>query len=129
VNPIPENAVAWLKELRSRGKITPKNFEGRMRYLRKKSNSGYKQNSARISFASYHVAMFEDPAKTSLLLGHQSPSLLWNTYRALVTKAEAERYWLITPTYDGKTTSKAEPSQAEIDAARAKRLQRALAEK
>ena len=81
VNPIPDNALKWLLELRTTGKVTPANYEGRMRYLRKMSKAGAKQNSARISFASYHVAMFEDPAKTSLLLGHQSPALLWNTYR------------------------------------------------
>ena len=84
VNAIPENAVQWLKELRSTGRVTAENHEGRMRWMRKVSKIEYQQNSARISFASYHVAMYEDPAKTSLLLGHQNPSLLWNTYRALL---------------------------------------------
>jgi hypothetical protein len=46
--------------------------------------------------------LHEDAAKTSLMLGHQNPALLWNTYRALVSKEEAKRYWKITPDYDGK---------------------------
>lgn len=68
VNPIPKNAFEWLKKLRATGKVTPTNYEGRMRYLRRASKVIYKQNAARISFASYHVAMHEDAAKTSLLL-------------------------------------------------------------
>ena len=127
VNAIPKNALAWLIELRGKGKIPPENYAGRMRYLRKKSNSGYMQNSARISFASYHVAMYEDPPKTSLLLGHQSPALLWNTYRALVTKAEAERFWKITPDYTGEEIKKAQPTMEEMKSARGKRLAKALA--
>jgi integrase len=126
VNPIPKNAQDWLKELRAKGKLTPANYEGRMRYLRKKCPSGYMQNSARINFASYHVAKHEDPAKTSLLLGHQNPALLWNTYRALVTKGEAERYWKITPDYTDDGIKAAPPSVEQIQGRRAKTLQAAL---
>ena len=125
VNPLPENALAWLRKLRGKGKVTPENYEGRMRYLRKVAKANYKQNSARISFASYHVAMHEDAAKTSMLLGHQNPALLWNTYRALVTKAEAERYWRITPTYGGESLGM--PTQEEIDSARQRKIALALA--
>jgi len=69
-------------------------------YFPENVDLSYHQNSARICFASYHIAAFEDPAKTSLLLGHQNSALLWNTYRALVTKAEAEKYWRIKPGHD-----------------------------
>jgi len=126
VNPIPKNALAWLKELRGKGKITPDNYEGRMRYLRKVSKAGGKQNSARINFASYHVAMYEDAAKTSLLLGHKSPAVLWDTYRALVTKDEAMRYWKIDPDYDGKEIEARNPGEEEIHKARGKRLAAAV---
>ena len=128
VNPIPDNALAWLVELKAAGKVTPGNYEGRMRYLRKKSKAGVKQNAARISFASYHVAMFEDPAKTSMLLGHQNPALLWNTYRALVTKEEAQRYWQITPDYDGEGETRREPTDEELQAEMAERLGANIAE-
>jgi site-specific recombinase XerD len=130
VNTLPANAVEWLKELHpkdGKGKLTAENYEGRMRYLRKKAKAEYKQNSARISFASYHVAMHEDAAKTSLLLGHQSPALLWNTYRAMVTKSEAERYWKITPDYTGENIRTTEPTSSELKASRAARLSKALA--
>jgi len=126
VNPIPANALEWLKLLRGTGKLTPPNYEGRMRWVRKASKAGCKQNSARISFASYHVSMYEDAAKTSLLLGHKNPSLLWDTYRALVTKAEAERYWKIDSDYDGKDIVAQPPSEAEVRKMRAKKLAAAV---
>ena len=127
VNAIPENALQWLKELRSTGRVTADNHKGRMRWMRKASKIEYQQNSARISFASYHVAGHEDPAKTSLLLGHQSPSLLWNTYRAIVTKEDAKRYWQITPTYDGGGEVGRAVTAEEISSNRGKRLAAALA--
>ena len=128
MNAVPDNAVEWLKELRSAGRITADNHEGRMRWMRKASKIDYQQNSARISFASYHVALHEDPAKTSLLLGHQNPSLLWETYRALVSKEEAKRYWRITPTYDGEGEVTRRLSEAEMMRTHAKMIAEALAE-
>jgi integrase len=122
VNVIPKNAVEWLKQLQEIGRVTADNHEGRMRWMRRAAKSKYHQNSARISFASYHVAMYEDPAKTSLLLGHQNPALLWNTYRALVSKSDAQRYWDITPNYDGKGTTGQEPSEMEMKKQRATKL-------
>jgi hypothetical protein len=92
-----------------------------MPYVRKASKAGCKQNSARISFASHRVAMYEHAAKTSLLLGHKNPSLLWDTYRALVTKEDAKRYWQITPTYDGGGEVGQPPTEKDI-ANQAKRL-------
>ena len=129
VNAIPDNALQWLKELHSTGRITVDNHEGRMRWMRKASKVDYQQNSARISFASYHVTMYEDPGKTSLLLGHQNPALLWNTYRASVSKGEAKRYWRITPTYDGEGELIHLPSEEEGRRMRAARLAAAVAGK
>lgn len=125
-NPIPKNALEWLKMLRSEGKITPKNYRGRMRYLREKADAGIKQNSARICFASYHLARYEDAPKTAFLLGHDNPTLLYSTYRALVTKEASIRYWRITPNYDGRDRDSL-PTAEEIDDARTKGIMRGLA--
>ena len=95
--------------------------------MRKASKIDYQQNSARISFASYHVAKHEDPAKTSLLLGHQNPSLLWETYRALVSKDAAEKYWKITPGYDGSDLVGKGLTTEEIRKAKIRRLQAVIA--
>ncbi len=113
----PRNYVAWMQRLRQRfNRDVEKQREAekhpqplkqskRAKTLKtynfpKDVDLSYHQNSARICFASYHIAAFEDPAKTSLLLGHQNSALLWNTYRALVTKDEAEKYWRIRPDTD-----------------------------
>lgn len=60
------------------------------------------------------------------MLGHDNPTLLYNTYKALVTKSEAERYWKITPGYDGKTDVIVIPTSDEITEVRRKALVQAL---
>jgi len=148
VNALPSNAIAWLELVKGEGRVAPGNYSERMKNLRKRfrtylrkeadklkldgkardeyvDDMDYKQNSARISFASYHVAMYEDPSQTSLLLGHQNPTLLWNTYRALVTKADAERYWNI---YPNRESADITPITYEmIRETRARRIAKALA--
>jgi hypothetical protein len=49
------------------------------------------------SFASYHLAKFQDAPRTALDLGHVSPRTVFNHYREIVTPEEAERYWNIFP--------------------------------
>ena len=61
INKIPPNALEWLTLLRATGSIAPPNYEGRMRYLRQKAKAEFKQNSARISSASYHVLSLKLP--------------------------------------------------------------------
>jgi|GEM_PF-1254672 len=138
INALPANAVAWLKRCNDKGNakgiVAPKNYTGRMFHLRKnfykhlaKTNIDlkehneplidieamqYHQNSARICFASYHIAFHEDAGKTSMLLGHQTSStLLYTTYRALVTKEQAKLYWKIKPDMDVTILNK--PQTAE----------------
>lgn len=53
------------------------------------------KNGARHSFVSYHLALFGDVAKTELQAGHDR-EVLFQHYRELVTKEDAERYFAIT---------------------------------
>jgi hypothetical protein len=46
----------------------------------------------RHSFASYHLALF-GAEKTIAAMGHGDYTMLFQHYRALVTKAEAERFF------------------------------------
>ena len=120
VNPIPKNAIEWLTKLRGKGKIVDESYKSRLRRIKKLSKSGFKQNTARICFASYHVALHRDGAKTAYLLGHQNPTLLYNTYRAVVSHDDAKRYWKITPDYTGEdslpTVSEEEATKARFKA-------------
>jgi integrase len=97
VNDIPTNAVHWLRECQSKGRVAPENFEKVMQRLRQKAKVPYKQNAARHSFASYHVALHDDAAKTAILLGHPNPSLLYKTYRECVSREEAVRFFDLFP--------------------------------
>lgn len=54
-------------------------------------------NVLRHSFCSYHVALHSDAGKTSVLMQHTSPTMLWKHYRGVATKADAERFFGIKP--------------------------------
>jgi integrase len=51
----------------------------------------------RHSFASYHLAHFQDAAKLALELGHTKQELLFQHYQELVTPEVAAKYWDIRP--------------------------------
>jgi integrase len=55
------------------------------------------KNGLRHSFASYHLAKYQDAAKLALILGHTTTKMIFSNYREIVTPEEAERYWQIFP--------------------------------
>lgn len=58
----------------------------------------WKKNSMRHSFGTYHFALHGDSIKTSNELGHrQGDNVLFEHYRALATKKQAEAYFGIVP--------------------------------
>ena len=54
-------------------------------------------NALRHSFASYHLALHKDAAKTALELGHTESVTLFRHYREIVHSAEADAFWAIFP--------------------------------
>ncbi|HEU5246938.1 MAG TPA: hypothetical protein VFU09_07610 [Candidatus Udaeobacter sp.] len=60
------------------------------------------QNALRHSFASYHLARFNDAAALALELGHTNSNLVFQHYRQLVKPKQAERYWKIVPVSGGR---------------------------
>ena len=58
-------------------------------------------NDLRHSFASYHLALHQDAAKTALELGHSTPTILFQHYRELVTQEDAKSYFAIEPEPNG----------------------------
>lgn len=54
-------------------------------------------DATRHSFATYAVALTNDPGKVSLWLGHNSNVMLHRHYRGLARKADAAAYFAITP--------------------------------
>ena len=59
--------------------------------------SHWPKNGLRHSFASFHLARWQDAARLSLVMGHQTAAMLFAHYRELVTPESAARYWAIRP--------------------------------
>jgi integrase len=109
------NLNAWLQPLAGKGIIQKDNFRRRYDDVRSKAGFAVRGNQRRLSeeqlktlapwphdalrhsFASYHLASFEDAAALALQLGHQSTSLIFSNYRHRVKQKDAARYFAITP--------------------------------
>lgn len=99
--------ASWLRPLQSSGKIQQSNF--RRRFDEAKKAAGFRgrvepsgdasglvewpQDALRHSFASYHIALYENADRLALQLGHESTSLIFSNYRHRVKKSDAERYF------------------------------------
>jgi integrase len=111
---IPANAVPWLSLIADRtGPVTRNDhfndYQKRFRQLQRLAGFGqqnekgvwhstWENNAMRHSFGSYHYALHGNPLETSRLLGHKaSDQVLFDHYRALATKAQAEAYFAIQP--------------------------------
>ncbi|GAT33255.1 phage integrase family protein [Terrimicrobium sacchariphilum] len=56
---------------------------------------GWPHNCLRHSFASYHLAMWEDSGKTAHQMGHTSPNMVHQNYARAVKKKEATEWWAL----------------------------------
>ncbi len=77
--------------------VSPSNLNKRLRKLADKAEVKWVPNGMRHSFASYHLALYENAGKTAAILGHTNPSVTYRHYCALRTKEEAKEYFLIKP--------------------------------
>ncbi|SVE55448.1 uncharacterized protein METZ01_LOCUS508302 [marine metagenome] len=55
------------------------------------------QDGMRHTYASNHLAHYENPNKTAHELGHRDTNMLYRHYRELVSNAAASEYWNILP--------------------------------
>jgi|TARA_B110000037_G_scaffold115537_1_gene132723 integrase len=111
---IPPNAVLWLTLIKDRGgrvvEFRDKNhFDTMFRTMRahagfsKKNDKGgwvstWNNNAIRHSFGTYHFALYGDPIKTAVQMGHKSnDQVLFDHYRALATKEQGEAFFSIVP--------------------------------
>lgn len=95
------NLHLWLTPYqRSQGPVMPFNFGRKMKAVRKAAGiEKWPQNGLRHSFASYHLAKFQDSSALALQMGHATTSMLFAHYREVVTPEDAEKYWNIHPTH------------------------------
>ena len=105
---LTDNAVEWLLPFAGKeGKVTPGNLYPRLAALRERAEfadwKAEKSNALRHSFGSYHFALHEDAALTAGKLGHKAnDDQLFDHYRALCDKKDAEAYFAITPKNVGR---------------------------
>jgi integrase len=100
---IQPNLVQWLHpHRRSSGNVTPPDYRELLGSTREAAGiEEWPHNALRHSFASYHLAGFNDAAGLALELGHTSAHLVFQHYRQLVKLKQAERYWKIAPAVAG----------------------------
>ncbi len=106
---IRENLAAWLSpHARAKGPVAPGNFRELLDTARESAGiEDWPQNALRHSFASYHLARFNDAAALALELGHTNSNLVFQHYREVVKPADAVKYWEITPAKAGNVVSMA----------------------
>ncbi|MDD4872482.1 MAG: tyrosine-type recombinase/integrase [Kiritimatiellae bacterium] len=96
-----DNLVTWLAPYRrDSGGITY--LRKRFDLVRRKAGVKWAHDVLRHSYGSYHLAMYENAAKTSLQMGHRDTDVLFNHYRDLVDKEDAKRFWDIKPIREPK---------------------------
>jgi integrase len=101
---IQPNLAKWLHPYaRLSGNVTLMGYRVLLETAREAAGiHEWPQNALRHSFASYHLAQFNDAAALALELGHTNSNLVFQHYRQLVRPKQAERYWKIAPTAASK---------------------------
>jgi integrase len=101
---IRDGLAAWLQlSAAQTGAVWPANGRKRMEAARAAAgfngagNQTWPRNAMRHSFASYHLAEFQDAAALALELGHADTGIIFRHYRELVRPKEARNYWTIFP--------------------------------
>jgi integrase len=96
---IAPNLAAWLKAYPGKGPLLTmarKAFrQARQSIMAKAGITRWPPDVMRHSFATYHLAAHHDAARTAEQLGHDTPSTLYDHYRALATEAQGRRYFEI----------------------------------
>jgi site-specific recombinase XerD len=94
-----ENLVLWLEPFKAflHQRLSYQEYRGARDRTRAAAGLKWHQDILRHSFASYHLALHENAAKTSLELGHSSANLLFEAYRELVSKSSGKDYFSIIP--------------------------------
>lgn len=97
--PMEPNLVAWLsRHHKSQGPVCSNARIGRkVKQLADRLKIRWPSNGLRHSFGSYRLATCKSAAQVALEMGN-SPQMVFNHYRELVTARAAEKWWAIAPT-------------------------------
>lgn len=109
LTPISDNLRQWLIPLRQEGLVMPqKEIWREITALSGWLGFEWERNVLRHSAISYRVATTQNVNQVALESGN-SPAIIFKHYRELVTPADAQKWWSITPksgSADGKAHDK-----------------------
>ena len=92
--------LAWLAPYRERlesgAPIVTDKFRKSKEFFLEAAGVKWRPNGLRHSFGSYHYAMFRNDGETAHQMGN-SVVMVHNHYKALVSKADAEKFWALRP--------------------------------
>lgn len=98
---IEPNLASWLASTGHHTpdeKICPINWRRKNHNTRREAGLANRQDTARHSYATYHLAKYHDRAALEENMGHTTGSaMLMRHYRAAATPAQAAEYWAILP--------------------------------
>lgn len=105
---IPEIALAWIDAANALSTdatqrvptrcVVPSNLRDWWPEFREKCGlKRWPHNALRHTFASMHYAHFQNESELQAIMGHRSAEELHQHYRALKTRAEAEKFWAMRP--------------------------------
>ena len=101
---ISDNLRAWITPLRQLvGPVRLPEITYRRRFeeaVKAAQIEKWPHNALRHTFASNHLALHQDAAKTALQLGHSESRTLFAHYRELVRPEDAQAFWWIFPEQD-----------------------------
>lgn len=103
---IEPNLATWLASTGTHKKnepICPRNWKRKNQETRRAAGLANRQDVARHSYATYHLAKYHNRTMLEENMGHSAGSaMLMRHYRAAATPAQAEAYWAILPKRRGR---------------------------
>ena len=98
IDGLPDNLWAWLKWSKPETwKMTPRQYLEAKSAARVRADLPEIHNALRHSFCSYHIGAFKDASRTSVILCHTSPAMLWRHYKGKATAADGLEWFKINP--------------------------------
>ena len=98
---ISENLHSWLAPFAQESgpvrPLLPTTYQWNFRKAAHAAGISPPPNALRHSYASYHLAAYQDAAKTALQLGHTESRTLFQYYRELVKVEDAKAFWQTFP--------------------------------
>jgi integrase len=98
------NLHAWIAPYSTlTGPVIPLNLRWLLADARERAGiAKWPNNALRHSYASYHLARFNDAAALALEMGHTNTAMIFQHYREVVKPRDAVSYWEITPANENR---------------------------